>query len=181
MMICSIIFIIFDAITAYTVNNLSVVDPRINVVCHFIFLTTLDIMVFMLYVYILEITKGVRKGTYTYLLLALPLFVNIAIVALFINDLQYIENDVSNYSMGISAYTCFAMVAIYMLISIATVIRRWHYIEKNKRINILTYLLTTGVVTGYQLFQPQALLTSLAVTIFILGTYLNLEDPAKKK
>ncbi len=181
MIIISIIFLIFDGITAYTVNNLSVVDPIINIVCHFVFLTSLDIVIFMLYFYILEITEGIKKRKNTYIILFLPLIANIAIVTLFIGELNYIENDVSNYSMGISAYTCFAMIVIYMLLSIITVIRRWHYIEKNKRINILTYLLIMGGVTGYQLFYPQALLTSLGATIAIVGTYLNLEDPAKKK
>lgn len=42
------------------------------------------------------------------------------------------------YSMGISVYTCFAMIAIYLLLTIAYVTRQWQFIESHKRVNMMT-------------------------------------------
>ena len=83
--------------------------------------------------------------------------------------------------MGASAYTCFIMAAVYILISIVAFFRRWNYIESHKRASIFTYLLVLAVITGTQMVYPEILATSVAVTVIILGVYMNLEDPALKE
>ena len=79
--------------------------------------------------------------------------------------------------MGISAYTCFGMVGIYILFTLIVFFKRWHYIESNKRISILTYLLALAAITIVQGIFPEVLLTSVAVTIMVIGIFLNQEDP----
>ena len=43
--------------------------------------------------------------------------------------------------------------------------------------SILTYLLVLAGVTGYQMFHPQSLLSSICITIIVLGAYINQENP----
>ena len=62
--------------------------------------------------------------------------------------------------------------------SVIAFFRRWRYIESHKRMSIFTYLLVLAVVTAVQMIFPETLISSIAVTIFILGIYLNLENPA---
>ena len=59
--------------------------------------------------------------------------------------------------MGVSAYTCFAMVGMYMIFTVAVFIRRWHYIERNKRVSILTYLIGMGLITTIQALNSEML------------------------
>lgn len=66
---------------------------------------------------------------------------------------------------------------LIVLLSITVFIKRWNYIESHKRISILTYLLVMFLVTGIQMFVPEVLLTSIAVTVLILGVYMNQENP----
>ena len=73
---------------------------------------------------------------------------------------------------------CFAMVFIYILLTIWTFFTRWRYVEHYKRSNILTYLLLMEIITVYQMLYPQALVTSLCVTLIIIGVYLNQENPS---
>ena len=47
-----------------------------------------------------------------------PLVINLAIVIIFMPQLSYLHGNITNYSMGISAYTCFIMVAVYILAAI---------------------------------------------------------------
>ncbi len=170
--------VFFAGVTAYTVNHLDRVNETANMIFHLCFLVGLDCFIFRLFVYMLSITAGLPKKKSGVWLMYLPLIVNVALVVINIPNLQYIEGEVSNYSMGMSAYTCFAMAAIYILASIVIFFSRWRYIERHKRISVLTYLLMLAAITVYQMLHPQALLTSLCATLIILGVYLNQENPS---
>lgn len=53
--------------------------------------------------------------------------------------------------MEISAYTCFAMVIVYMLASAVLFLKRRKTIELHKRTTIATYLIVTIGVTIFQI------------------------------
>lgn len=168
----------FDGATAYTVNHLEQVNPLVNMLFHLFFLTGLDCFVFSLFIYMLSITAGLPKKKKVMCLLYSPLVINIILVVANINELEYLEGTVSNYSMGMSAYTCFAMAAIYILLSMLIFFGKWRYIERQKRFSIFTYLVMLAAITAYQMIHPQALLSSLCVTLIILGVYVNQENPS---
>ena len=170
--------VMFDGLTAYTVNHLDKVNGTANMIFHLCFLVGLDLFIFRLFVYMLSITAGLPKKKSGIFLMYIPLIINIIVVVVNIPNLEYIQGEVSNYSMGMSAYTCFVMAAIYILASIVIFFSRWRYIERHKRISIFTYLLLLAGITGYQMFHPQALLSSLCVTLIILGVYINQENPS---
>jgi len=178
MLILGIIEVLFDGLTAYSVNHLESVNGTVNMVLHLFFLLSMDSFIFLLFIYMNSITTGLAKKKSGILLLNLPFFVNVVLVVINIKSLSYIEGTVSNYSMGTSAYTCFAMAGVYIILSIAILIKSWRYVEKNKRISILTYLLALACITIYQMFNPEALLSSLCATIIIVGAYINQENPA---
>ena len=170
--------VFFDGLTAYTVNHLNQVNETVNMLFHLCFLVGLDCFIFRLFIYMLSITAGLPKKKSGRWLLYSPLLINIILVVVNIPELHYIEGEISNYSMGISAYTCFAMAGIYILLSIIIFFGRWRYIERHKRICMITYLMLMAGITGYQMFHPQALLSSLCVTLIILGVYVNQENPS---
>ena len=178
LLMLGLVCVLFDGLTAYTVNHLDVVDKLVNQVLHLFFLVSLDSFIFLLFLYMLSITAGFPKKQGITFLLNLPFIVNIIIVVVNIPNLQYHEGEISNYSMGMSAYTCFAMAAIYIVFSMVIFLKRWRYTEKHKRVSVFTYLLILVCVTGYQMFHPQALLSSICVTVIVLGVYMNQENPA---
>ncbi len=173
-----LIEVLFDGLTAYTVNHLESVSDTINRVLHLIFLLSLDLFIFLLFLYMISITTGLPKRKSRRLLLYSPFLINMILVVVNIPSLKYYEGNLSNYSMGVSAYTCFAMAGIYIVLSLIIFFGKWRYIEKHKRISIFTYLLVLTCITVYQMFQPQVLLSSICVTIIVLGAYINQENPA---
>ena len=181
LLVLGIFCIITDGMTAYTVNHLDSINETLNRVLHMFFLIGLDSVIFSMFVYMLLITGGLPKKTSGKLLLNLPFVVNVLVVVLNMDLLEYCEGVSSNYAMGVPAYTCFVMAGVYLLLSLVTFFRRWNYIESHKRMTIFTYLLVLGVVTTYQAIVPEALVTGIATTVIILGIYLNLEDPAMKR
>ncbi len=177
----AIISVAFDGITVYTVNNLDSVNPILNMVLHGLFLVSLDSVIFVLFLYMLYITGVHPKDSRIRVDIILPFIINIIIVVCNLGSLEYVEGAITNYSMGVSAYTCFIMAAVYIFLSLAVFIKRWNYIESHKRVSIFTYLIVLAVVTLLQMCFPETLISSIAVTIIILGIYMNLENPALKQ
>ena len=99
------------------------------------------------------------------------------IVICFSSELEYRLGTITNYSMGIAAYTCFATAGIYLLLTVYLLLHRGKYIEHHKRTSMVVY---TMVLTGcmvYQMIEPEVLLTSIGCTIIIVGIYINNENP----
>lgn len=177
-LILSMVCILFDGITAIMVNNLESVNMVWNKVFHLLFLVGIDTVVYMMFGYMLKTTGAIPAKKRNRVLLHIPYFINVMVVVVNIGNLEFRKGTYSNYSMGISAYTCFAMVGTYILFTLIVFFKRWNYVESNKRVSILTYLLTIGGITIVQAIFPEILLSSVAITLIVIGIYLNQEDPA---
>lgn len=177
LLLLGVVAVFFDGVTAYTVNHLEQVNEGLNRVLHMFFLLSLDSFIFWLFIYMISITTGLPKQKGKMLLLYSPFVVNVILVVVNMPTLEYCQGELTNYSMGVSAYTCFIMAGIYIILSMIIFFGRWRYIEEHKRVSIFTYLLVLACVAGYQMLHPQSLLSSLCVTIIVLGAYINQENP----
>lgn len=172
--------VILDGATAYTVNHLDTVNPVLNIVLHGLFLLSLDSVIFAMCLYMLFITDTFPRTKTKKFLLFLPYAVNAVVVTFSAGSLEYRIGKVTNYSMGLAAYTCYITATFYTIFSICIFLKKWNYIESHKRVSIFTYLMVMTVVTGIQMIFPETLISSIATTVFIIGLYLNLENPVLK-
>ncbi len=168
--------IVLDGVTAVTVNYLDVVNPILNRILHMFYLISLNTVVYMTFRFLLKSIYGVIKKSVR-IVFSIPYIIFVLIVIFNIGNLEFIRGNYSNYSMGISAYTCFASVGIYLLFMIFAILKKWDYIESNKRANILTFLICAGGIAILQGIFPEILMTSVIVTLFAICIYLNQEDP----
>ena len=148
---------------------------------HGMFFISIDVLIFLMLLYMVDLTEGIPKKRNRKLLLAANLLVNILVVVWNLPSLEYRQGRAVFYSMGISVYTCFAMAAIYILLTIAHVFRRWNSIESHKRVNLITSLFVVAGVTGYQMLVPDSLISSIGTTILVIGAYVNQENPAMRE
>ena len=155
LLVLGVIEVIFDGLTAYTVNHLEQVNATVNGLLHMFFLLSLDVFIFALFIYMVSMTTRLPKKRNKRLLLYSPFLINVILVVLHMPSLKYHRGEISNYSMGISAYTCFIMVGIYILFTFIVFFKRWNYIQSNKRISILTYLIALSVITVLQGVFPE--------------------------
>lgn len=172
-----IISILFDGLTAYTVNHLDTIPGLLNMILHLGFLLCLHSMVFMMFLYMLNITEGIPENRKIRRLMSLPFVINTLILILFIPRLSYRHGEITNYSMGISVYVCYASVAVYFFAAGWSYLHNWKNIERYKQITISTFLVTAIGVTVYQMIFPEALITSLVPVLVVLSAYLNQENP----
>ncbi|MCI5893476.1 MAG: HD-GYP domain-containing protein, partial [Clostridiales bacterium] len=178
LLLLSIVCLILDGTTAYTVNHLDVVNITANMILHMLFFLALDSVIFLLFLYMLSNTGGLPKKRWKRLLLYSPYFINILIVVLSIGSLEYRIGRNTNYSMGIPVYACFIMAGVYLAMTLAVFFGRRNYIESRKRIGIFTYQFVLSFTIIFQMIVPEALISSAAVTMLILGVYMNMENPA---
>lgn len=176
-----IICLLLDAITAYTVNHQAVVNATVNLILHGLFLISIDGFLFLILLYMLDATEGIPTDRKKRLFLAAPILINVLVVLMNLHSLEYRQGKEVFYSMGISVYTCFAMAAIYILLTIIHVFWRWNSIESHKRVNILTCLVVVAGVTGYQMLVPDSLISGIGTTMLLVGCYVNQENPAMKE
>lgn len=181
MIAIGIMEIFLDGATAYTVNYLECIPDMVNLILHLFFLLSIDATIFAVFMYILHITglePESRKGK---LLIFLPFACNASVMIFTIGSLKYIKGKTTNYSMGIPVYCCYIMVAVYILLLAGVLIKRWNYINSDKHNGIITFFIVYSVITVVQMIFPEILISSLAITVMILGIYMNFEDPAVKE
>lgn len=181
LLLLGIFSVALDGATAFAVNSTTLIDTVFNVVLHALFLISLDSVIFVLFLYMLYITGAFPEKSTNRIMIFIPFAINVIVVLVNIGSLEYKRGNVTNYSMGVSAYTCFIMAAVYIIMSAFAFFRRWHFIENRKRAGVFTYLLMLATITGIQMVFPETLISSIAVTLFILGVYLNLENPSIKE
>lgn len=73
-LIVSIISLVSDGMTAYTVNHLDTIPDWFNRLLHLVFLTSLDVVIFATFLYMLMVTEGFPKKKRSVFLLYSPLF-----------------------------------------------------------------------------------------------------------
>ena len=179
--ICGIVWLIFDGITAYTVNNLETVNRKVNLFCHFMFMVSIDTMVFLMFLYMLYITEGFPSKFPYWLIIVLPYAINLIILFFTLDSLEYIKGEITYYSMGMPAYTCYSTVLLYFVFTFLTFFRRLKYLERKKIMTIFVYMVVSLSVTILQMVNPEILITAIVPPIFVLGIYLNHEEPAVKQ
>lgn len=182
MLVIGLVYMILDISTVYCVNHLDTVNPVLNRVLHFWFLLSIDVEIFLFFYYILVITDWIHEQDRLHrFLVCVPLLVNMVIAVFSIGSLEYRVGKMSNYSMGVTAYTCYATATVYVLLMILMFCRRLSYIERDKR-RILGITIVT--VTGIFLFQmlvPDSLVSCLGITVILVMIYANIENPAKNR
>lgn len=179
LLITVMVEIIFDGVTAVTVN--SNIPRWLNLALHAVFFISLDSVMFVLFLYMLSFTGGLPKKTIAKVGVSAPYVASVIVVLATLGQLEFIQGEISNYSMGVSVYGCFAVVGAYMVLSGVVFIGRWNRVENRKRANVIIYLSFVLVLTLFQAFVPQSLVTSITSTCLILGAYVNQENLALKE
>lgn len=181
LVLLSIASLCFDGITAYTVNHLDTVSPVANMVFHALFLSFLDAVIFAFFLYTMYITGAFPKKKRLKIMIFLPVIINVVLVVFNIDSLEYVEGEISNYSTGLPAFTCYIMVAIYFALSVFFCAKGFRNFRSEKRDGIITYMGVSILVAAVQMIFPETLISCIAVTIMLLGVYMIFEDNALKE
>lgn len=167
--------VIFDGVTAWTVNHQEMVPAVVNTLAHIIFLVLEEVLIMLLFAYMMSLLLG-KKYTRKRMLLFVPGIVAILVTVGFSKTLYYVNGVDTNYSMGIPAYACFASMFFYFGYLAGIVIFKYKIIEKSKRLNVRFYVFFSFLVLGIQIAFPEVLISSLLPAAALIVIYENFEN-----
>ncbi len=172
--------IFFDGFTAWSVNQLDRFPAWLNLLLHALFYISMDVLIILLFLYIVDLTLGIKNKKHMWILMAPGIFA-ILIVLFYIPQTYYVQGKITNYSMGISAVICYVSLILHELAILYLLIRHRASIEKKKIFGIIVTIAMNTVIIILQSIFPELLITSLAAAITILGIYINFENPSTRQ
>ena len=182
LMIFAPLAIIFDGVSAWTVNHLDVVPHNINLIIHLAFFIFADLVVIFVTRYIYEAIFGKNTlSKFRQFIYHLPGIISIILVIAFIKNLEFITGVTTNYSMGISVYVSYACLIIHFGFIFALLVIYHKNLPKDKKIGIFTFISMTGIFLLVQTIYPESLISALFPTYLMLGLYIDFENPFLQK
>lgn len=172
--------IVFDGITAWTVNHQDIVPASINLHAHLLFILLMEVIVTLIFIYMLYQIYG-RPKKVALFLECLPGIISVLLTFIFIRKLYYIQGKTTWYSMGISVIVCYASLVIHFVSLLILVCIKIKTLEKKKIAGIVSFIVLCLLCLVVQILKPEVLLSCLLPTIAVVGIYMSFEDPSVKQ
>lgn len=170
--------VLFDGITACTVNLTDQVPRNINLLMHLGMYLSYEIFVALLFWYWVSVTTGMPKKKWVRALCLLPNVLLACVTIYFLPGIAFLEGEYTNYSMGTAVYICFASVAVYCALTVAVIVSKHRFISRKKRQGLFTTVMFIVVILSLQMIFPETLITCIAAVMLVVSIYLNMENPA---
>ena len=172
----SIVQLIFDIITVYTVNHLETVPPLINRWAHNIYLGLMLTVFYLAYKY-LENVLVEETGNKAYMLKGAIVPWIFTMMGVIFLPLVYIENPKTNYSHGPAAIMVYVGVIAYVILIIRLMNKYGDLLPERKKRAMKIALLCELPIGLYQAIIPTSLITCFGMVLVNLGIYLTVENP----
>ena len=173
--------IVFDGLTAWTVNHLEIVPVSLNLVFHAVFFILLSLFMFVMFLHTLSFIKGFPQKLIFRFLIFLPFIISVILILVFLPELEFIIGKKVNYSMGISVVVCYLVILLYFILIFVFTVRRIKYLEVRKRINVMSFLFISLLILISQVIFPEILISSLVPAFSLIALYINIEDPVLRR
>ena len=171
------IAVLFDAITACTINCLDQIPRTVNILFHLGMFVSYEVFIALLFWYWVSVTVGIPKRQWIKVVGILPSAISIGLTIFFIRDVEFIQGKSTNYSMGASVYVCFICVAVHILFTVIFIAVNRRRIRRRKMVGLATTLLFVTIILTIQVVFPEALVSCIAVALILVSVYLNMENP----
>ena len=176
LLVVTLIHLIFDGVTVYTVNHLETVPRLLNDICHRLFIGTMIFIFFLFYQYIAILVEE-ETGKPRKLVKAAAIYLIIAELGDIFLPIHYAVTPQGNYSDGIHVVFCYISLAFYFLLGTGLLIANWKNIQKKKKIAIAIASVVELTVTTLQGINHTWLISGMGITLITLAFYLILENP----
>ena len=172
----SMVHLIMDAATIYTVNRLDMVPSWINEGLHRLFIGTMIVLFYLFYRYVvllIEEETGKKQGLAWFFAGIMV----IAVVGAIFLPLNYMETELGNYSYGPAASMTYVSIAVHLIGVVVLLLINWKKVHPKKKLGISVAMVVEIVVALYQAFHPLALLSGMGIMLIDLAFYLTMQNP----
>ena len=172
MIIVTIIYMIFDMVTVYTINHVEDFSFAFNHFVHIIFMAAMCTDLYIVYMYIRTLALDSPPFRYRDLI---PLV--IAVTGSAFLRFDYVETPYGNYSWGPYAFVVFAFGYLYFFAGAFLLFQRRKYIETKSFRAIymaLLFQLTAVIIQG---IFPTILISGIGLTVIVVSLFYSVESP----
>lgn len=179
LLIVSMLHLLFDGLTVYTVNHLESIPVWLNDILHRMFIGTMLIIFFLVYRYLaLLIEDEVKANIHiSYISQGSVGILCVTFLGASLLPIYYRETARGNYSYGPAAYMAYVGIALHLLMSTMLLFLNWRKIHNRKKLLISMVMAIEVVLSCYQAIYPLALMSGMGVMLTNLSFYLLMENP----
>lgn len=169
--------VVFDGVTAWTVNHMEIVPDWVNLLVHGLFFVLMDLVTILIFVYMVNQTIGIKNRNMLGIMV-LPGVVSVVAILFSLNKLYYVSGSMTNYSMGVPVYICYASLVLHYIMVTLLICLKHRAVEKRKIFGIIIFMGLSLCILVTQMIFPEILITSLVPALAVLGIYFNFENPS---
>ena len=168
--------VVFDIVTAITVNNRDALPEWLNVIFHVTFYIFAVLFAYEFFCCTAEnaLTKSVARRVRRLALVPGVLFV----LLLPLLPIEYVTGAGTEYSSGPAVYAGYGLTMLYFVGSIVVLLCNHKKIEPHVKTALYPMLLMIIAAELIQIAVPELLFTGGVVTIISVGFFFSLENPA---
>lgn len=176
LVIFALIFVAFDGITVWTVNNMDIVPEWVNYAAHIVYyvagvLYSKEILQYVASKFYPRASKQLFWWGF------IPIIIFLALIPFPFMHIQY-ENFGGVYSStGTPMYVGFALSFVFIIASMVLIILNRKTISRRIKFLVLPMILLVCVTSALQAFFKPLLFTGAAITILTIAFFLSLENP----
>ena len=172
MIIVSIVYMIFDMITVYTINHVKDFSFGFNHFVHVIFMATMCSVLYIVYLYIRTLAYDEQRFRYRDMI---PLL--IAIIGSIFLKFDYVQTPYGNYSWGSYAFVVFAFGYFYFFAGMYLLFKQRKHIEvKASRAIFMAMMFQLTAVIAQGIY-PTLLISNIGITVIVVSLFYSVESP----
>lgn len=173
--VASIVNLILDMTTVFTVNHLESIPPLVNHFLHVLFVGSVATVVFCTYLYVRSLIYPNIQRPLGKPLSFIPFFLSILCITLL--PIRYDRAEHTNYSAGFAVTAAYICIIFYFVRSLMLLAMFRRTINKKKRRGIVTALIAILIVTLIQGIVHESLISSIGITMLNLAFFFTMENP----
>ena len=174
----SVLHVVMDIITVYTVNNTQTVPVWLNNLAHVIFYLSAILYSYEICLYTLNLSRPQPMNRTERLLALSPVFIYLVLLCAGVLNIEYREMNGTWASVGSAAVVGYVIAFVYFAVAIGSIFVRWNKVGKHfKRIMLpMLFLLILSELIQTQV--KEFLFTGCAITAITVAFFFTLENPA---
>lgn len=174
-LIDAVLTAVLDLATLYLVNHRESVGAGTNLACHILYLLTILIFIFALYLYLIGCLENHIKVSARMQILHWIPFI-LSFVGILVLPISYVQGEVTAYSFGHKVYALYFSIIVYNIAILVFCVRYWRYMGREKRMALIMSFPMFFVSSAMQILMPETLLTVPCITLVTLGLMLSSEN-----
>lgn len=169
--------VLFDGITACTVNLPAFVPRKLNLFLHYGMFACYETYMALLFWYWISVTLGLPRRWWKRICAFLFNGCILLAMALWMPGLKFMPGQVSSYSAGRAVDTCFFSILLHLTLTMVLLAVKQRELPTQKKMSLFATVFFIVVILGLQIAFPQMHISSIAVVMIVLAIYLNMENP----